>query len=209
MSKKYNPKQTFEKIVTVSTELFIKQGFDKTSMQEIVDALGMSKGAIFHHFKSKEEILYAVMEKHYNKVEEEIYGWLDEIQGVTAKEKLRLWLEKTVRDVPTHPLDNIISPHMVLGFIQYSVSKMAPHFAAIIKDGLADGSMVAKQPDECAEMLCLLLNFWCDSTIFECELDKLRLRLKYLQNMMKLLGADIISDEFIRTYMEHMEEINV
>ena len=61
MPRKKNPKQTLENIVSIATELFVEKGCEKTSMQDIVNALGMSKGAIFHHFKSKEDILNAVI----------------------------------------------------------------------------------------------------------------------------------------------------
>lgn len=63
MARKNNPKQAIENIITISAKLFAEKGYDKTSMQDIVDALGMSKGGIFHHFKSKEDIFNAVMER--------------------------------------------------------------------------------------------------------------------------------------------------
>ena len=56
-----NPEQTFEQIVVISAKLFKEKGYEKTSVQDIIDAIGMSKGAIYHHFKSKEEILNAVI----------------------------------------------------------------------------------------------------------------------------------------------------
>lgn len=56
MARKNNPKQAIENIITISAKLFAEKGYDKTSMQDIADAVGMSKGGIFHHFNSKEEI---------------------------------------------------------------------------------------------------------------------------------------------------------
>ena len=41
-------------------DLFIEQGFDKTSLREIADQLGFSKAAIYYHFASKDEILLAL-----------------------------------------------------------------------------------------------------------------------------------------------------
>jgi AcrR family transcriptional regulator len=41
-------------------DLFIEQGFDKTSLREIADQLGFSKAAIYYHFESKDEILLAL-----------------------------------------------------------------------------------------------------------------------------------------------------
>ena len=56
MQKKYDSKVTIETILTVSTKLFLEKGFDKTSMRDIAEAANVSKGAIYHHFKSKDDL---------------------------------------------------------------------------------------------------------------------------------------------------------
>ena len=43
-----------EKILNTATQLFIQKGSEKTSMQDIAQTAGISKGAIYHHFKSKD-----------------------------------------------------------------------------------------------------------------------------------------------------------
>ena len=63
MAKKYNSQATIEAILSVSARLFLEKGFDKTSMKDIAETAGISKGAIYHHFQSKDEIIEAVMEK--------------------------------------------------------------------------------------------------------------------------------------------------
>jgi len=55
---KRNPEATVEKILDVFQRLFMKRGFDNTTIQDIVNEMdGLTKGAIYHHFKSKEEIM--------------------------------------------------------------------------------------------------------------------------------------------------------
>ena len=68
MAKEYNAKATIEAILSVSAKLFLQKGFDKTSMMDIATAAGISKGAIYHHFKSKDEIIKC---KGYNR---KLYG---------------------------------------------------------------------------------------------------------------------------------------
>jgi len=46
-----------EKIIAASIELFEQNGFSETSIQDIVDALGVTKGTFYYYFKSKEELL--------------------------------------------------------------------------------------------------------------------------------------------------------
>ena len=60
MARNKHPEQTVQKILDVSLKLFGEKGYEKTTIQDIVDALGMSKGAIYHHFKSKDDIIEAL-----------------------------------------------------------------------------------------------------------------------------------------------------
>ena len=56
MARNKFPEETERRILEVSRRLFTEKGYEHTTIQDIVDALGMSKGAIYHHFKSKEDI---------------------------------------------------------------------------------------------------------------------------------------------------------
>ena len=57
MARNKHPEETVNRIVDVASRLFLEKGYNQTSIQDIVDHLGsLSKGAIYHHFKSKEEI---------------------------------------------------------------------------------------------------------------------------------------------------------
>ena len=45
------------KIIDAAMKLFLEKGYENTTMQDIVEASGMSKGTIYHYFKSKQEIV--------------------------------------------------------------------------------------------------------------------------------------------------------
>lgn len=53
---------TRERIKQVALELFTEHGYDKTSLREIAEHLGVTKAALYYHFKSKEEIVHAFVE---------------------------------------------------------------------------------------------------------------------------------------------------
>ena len=212
MPRKNNPKQTVENIISVSAKLFSEKGYDKTSMQDIVDALGMSKGAIFHHFNSKEDIFNAVRRKQSEYAEQTLSKWIDEMEGLTAKEKLMGILEKNINDQRIHSLDSVFSsqiqsPHLVMAYMQDCVNKSAPFFAKIMHEGKEDGSITTEFPDECAEVFFLLMNIWCDPVIFECDISRLSMRLRFLQQIMMKMGTDIISDELITNYLTFIEKL--
>ncbi len=64
MARNKHPEETVNLILDVSYRLFMKKGYEHTSIQDIISHLGgLSKGAIYHHFKSKEEILMAVSDR--------------------------------------------------------------------------------------------------------------------------------------------------
>ncbi|MDX1804041.1 MAG: TetR/AcrR family transcriptional regulator [Alcanivorax sp.] len=56
------------RLLSAAAHLFRDKGFDRTTVRDIAAAVGIQSGSIFHHFKTKEDILYAVMEEviHFN-----------------------------------------------------------------------------------------------------------------------------------------------
>ena len=64
MPRNKYPEKTVERILLTSYTLFTTRGYDNVSIQNIVDEMGdITKGAIYHHFKSKDEIVRAIFDK--------------------------------------------------------------------------------------------------------------------------------------------------
>jgi AcrR family transcriptional regulator len=51
------------KLLQTAAHLFRSKGFDRTTVRDLASAVGIQSGSIFHHFKSKDEILRSVMEE--------------------------------------------------------------------------------------------------------------------------------------------------
>ncbi|WP_225229140.1 TetR/AcrR family transcriptional regulator [Paenibacillus gallinarum] len=109
MARNKYPEQTLEQILAVSSKLFTEKGFEKTSIQDIIDELGMSKGAIYHHFKSKEDILDAVMNKQFSYAAQMLDDLIQNTQASNAREKLVMILEQIVADPDAHSMDGVLS----------------------------------------------------------------------------------------------------
>jgi AcrR family transcriptional regulator len=60
---------TRDQILSVALELFSAQGFDGTGLQQIADRLGVTKAALYYHFKTKDELLAAIIEPLFADVE--------------------------------------------------------------------------------------------------------------------------------------------
>ncbi|HET9223631.1 MAG TPA: TetR/AcrR family transcriptional regulator [Roseiflexaceae bacterium] len=55
-----------EEIIDAAVQLFHKQGYANTSMQDIADAVGLLKGSLYYHIASKEELLFEIHERFMN-----------------------------------------------------------------------------------------------------------------------------------------------
>ncbi len=74
-------------ILSVAAQLFHRQGYDATSMNDIAVALQLSKGGLYHHFQGKEEILFEIMEHALNLTDERVLEVVRQTEG--AERKLR------------------------------------------------------------------------------------------------------------------------
>ena len=60
-------KSTRERIVDAADRLFYERGYEPTSFADIANAVEISRGNFYHHFKSKDDILHAVIELRLEK----------------------------------------------------------------------------------------------------------------------------------------------
>ena len=87
MGRNKYPEITERRILETAMKLFIEKGYEQTTLQDIADAIGMTRGAIYHHFKDKAEMVDSVMACMFHKTVpyEEIKG----DSGWSAMEKIR------------------------------------------------------------------------------------------------------------------------
>ncbi|HXY03996.1 MAG TPA: TetR/AcrR family transcriptional regulator [Terriglobales bacterium] len=86
-----------QEMLRVAARLFQQQGYDATSMSDVAAALNLSKGGLYHHFQSKDEILFDLMNHAMDLTHQEI---LDPVRRVTdPEERLRLLIKLHVEVV--------------------------------------------------------------------------------------------------------------
>jgi len=108
-----------QEILRAAARLFQQQGYDGTSMNDIAEALNLSKGGLYHHFQSKEEILFNLMSHAMDITEQQVIAPVKLIAnpedrlralirlhiGVVLKERDR---EITVMLHENHPLTPLL-----------------------------------------------------------------------------------------------------
>lgn len=171
MSRNKYPEETRKKILDAALYLFMTKGYDNTSIQNIMDTLGgSSKGAIYHHFKSKEEILEEVMQE-MDKGAHDFLQSIKEDSSLTGYQKLKsIFARVTGQGEKEFPLqtapDMGKNPQMLLRQLASVYDTLVPDFIEpMIKEGIADGSIQTEYPRELAEMISLLSILWLNPLI--------------------------------------------
>ena len=73
-----------QEILRAAARLFQQQGYDATSMNDVAAALKLSKGGLYHHFQSKDEILYNIISHAMDITEERVINVVRRIDAVSV-----------------------------------------------------------------------------------------------------------------------------
>jgi AcrR family transcriptional regulator len=87
-------KTTREHIIEAADRLFYRQGYEHTSFADIADAVQISRGNFYHHFKSKDAILDAVIAQRLADTQQMLDGW--ERAGEHPRERIRCFIHLLV-----------------------------------------------------------------------------------------------------------------
>jgi TetR/AcrR family transcriptional regulator, cholesterol catabolism regulator len=95
-----------QEILRTAARLFQQRGYDATSMNDVAAALKLSKGGLYHHFQSKDEILYEIMNHAMEITEERV---LNPVRGISdPEERLRALIRLHI-EVVLSPRDREIT----------------------------------------------------------------------------------------------------
>lgn len=83
-------KTTRDQIIEAADRLFYEQGFEHTSFSDIAEAVQISRGNFYHHFKSKDEILDAVVDLRLANTRQMLERW--EIEGENPADRIRRFI---------------------------------------------------------------------------------------------------------------------
>jgi TetR/AcrR family transcriptional regulator, cholesterol catabolism regulator len=84
-------------ILRTAARLFQQQGYDATSMNDVAAALKLSKGGLYHHFQSKDEILFNLMNHALDVTKERV---INAVQDITdPEERLRMVMRRHIEVV--------------------------------------------------------------------------------------------------------------
>jgi hypothetical protein len=147
------------------------------------------------------------MEQQFNYSAQMLDQLVTNTTTTPAREKLVQILEYVVSDQQAHSLDHVLrtqikNPVFIVRGIQQAVRIDAPVIAAILREGITDGSIHTEDPEACAEVFMMLVNIWINPTLFGRNSSETKQRLYFLQRLMNMLGADIVSESLIERILD-------
>lgn len=83
-----------EQLLGKAVQLFLKHGYEKTSMRDLAKAVGIQAPGIYYHFKSKRDILYQINQESWQKFNELILNEAKEIAD--PEEKIKLYIRNMI-----------------------------------------------------------------------------------------------------------------
>ena len=197
MARNRKPEETRRKILEVSKELFLEKGFDNTSIQDIIDGLGgLTKGVIYHHFESKQEILQSIIKENNQEILN--YNW----RGDTGLEKIQNSLMDAFSNFEQQRLVysasiKLRSPRLLGEQYLSLFSDFLPEIRERVYEGVKDESIKIEYPEELADLIVLTLNIWIGFQISVYSVEELKRKMKFIKLSFDGLGVHLISDEMM------------
>ena len=160
---------------------------------------GLTKGAVYHHFKSKEEIMNALTIKMFfdDNPFEKVRGREDLTGLEKMKEVVRLTQEPEWSSLSRQSLPLLKNPQMLATIIEENRTIATPLWLELIEEGMADGSIRTEYPREAAELLTLLDTLWMAPTIFPANREEVLHKFRCAGEIFANLGIPLIDEEML------------
>ena len=183
-----------DEILDVAERLFCTNGYDNTSTNDILAEIGIARGTLYYHFKSKEDILDAMIDRILDEI-------IRKAKNIALNESMPVLerLTKTVlaANVDTKTGDMILEQvHKPQNALMHAkmqeklLSQLVPLFVKIIEDGIAQNLMQTDYPEDTIQMLLLYSNSVFDESIAYSQDVKKRMVLAFINNVEILLHME-------------------
>lgn len=192
-------------LLNIAERLFVEKGFQQTSVDDILQASGLSKGGFYHYFKSKDEL-----------ISESIKNLLDELVVIIQKivnddklgamDKLNLFfIEKSKFQNSKYEYAKLLGAMMQTEVSQYFFyitmsNKLVPPLAQIISQGVNEGVFDVEFPEETADILTRVISSAVQSSFYYNNLDDTKKHKKYVDSVQHVISRTLGLKEPVNIY---------
>jgi AcrR family transcriptional regulator len=211
MPRNKYPEETVQKILDASLKLFMEKGYENTTVLDIVENMGgLTRGAFYHHFKSKEEVMSALSDKMF--YENNPFERVKKDTNLNGLQKLQKITKESMKDtdyrrISIEAVPLLKNPKFLAELIESNRNILIPCYQELIEEGIADGSIETEYPKQTAEILTILTNFWLIPSIFPFDKEEGVARVQLLKRITDFLGIPIIDEEMLTVIQSALEEL--
>ncbi len=204
-----------QELLDCAVQLFGTQGYEATTINQIIAALNISKGAFYHHYSSKEDLVEALAERHARQVADRTRHVLED-ESLDAFERLSVFLSMMrMSKSEAHagmqaafaPIFQPGNSHLYERSQAAIASVIRPILRDLIAEGIADRTFDSADPDEAADTILHLMGsirplitelFGASPLEAEALIERLVRRLRFLGTVVdRILGIPEGSLEFV------------
>lgn len=204
---RHDPDQkTKQHILETAMRLFSEKGLVNVNVEDVVKEVGVTRGAFYHYFKSREELIAGVMYKSFEC--NNTYLLADKQEGLNALEKLRFVIKLNLRprlDISDgmrkqmRKLSN--NPVVFKNEIIFQVNVMADYIEKLLIEGNKDGSMNVAFPKQAAQIALLIVS-WISPYTFEVPYKEFVDKILFFEQLTIMLGVPLMDEEIKEIYLE-------
>ena len=212
MPRNKYPEETVQKILDVSLKLFLEKGYDKTTVLDIVNNLGgLTRGAFYHHFKSKEEVLDALGDRMF--YENNPFEKVRNERGLSGLEKIKKVIKMQYQNeeqqqvyLMSIPLLN--NPRILADYLESSQKVVVPFFEELIQEAIEDGSIKnVEYPKPLSSLFVMILDFWLVPSIFPCNKEEMLEKLYFIKDLFERLDIPVIDDDILNRAKQVIDQL--
>lgn len=205
---RHDPDQKTKQLILETAErLFMEKGLENVNVEDVVKEVGVTRGAFYHYFKSREELISSVMYKTFN--DNNPFLLANKQEGLNALEKLRFVFKLDLRprldmsDSMKKEMQKMAdSPVVFKNEMLTQLNIVAPHIEKLLVEGNRDGSISVKYPKQTAQVISLLVSSWLSSFAFEVPYAEYSDKVLFLEQLGDVLGVPFMDEEMKSLFLE-------
>ncbi len=181
-----------ELIFDAMEKLMSEVPYKDISVDVIAKKAGIGKGSIYYYFKSKDEILYSVIERCYRRAVHEYFETLHTSSENSALAKIKKLFQSVIkRDFSGNEKNMLITLHLHDDMTLHhkmkcaAIQEISPVLTELLKEGINEGSIKTDTPKESAEIIVAVLTFFLDDTVFPEDNNSMLIKLKILAGVLE------------------------
>ncbi len=205
---RHDPDQkTKQYILETAMRLFSEKGLENVNVEDVVKEVGVTRGAFYHYFKSREELISSVMYKSFN--DNNPFTLAHKQEGLNALEKLRfvfkldLCPRLDMSDSLRTEMQKLAgNPVVFKNETLFQANVVAPYVEKLLLEGNEDGSISVKYPKQVSQIISLLIALWLSSFSFQVPYKEFADKVSFLEQLGEVLGVPFMDKEMKELFLE-------